>query len=327
MSPIAPIRTIPSRCVISSSLASHELQETCQSRTGTPLAIPRNPLEREASMATQTAAPAPQNLLSDETKEFYREAMQAFGEAKLPFLVGGAYAYARYTGIVRHTKDFDVFVHPRDFDRALEVFVRQGWQTERTFSHWLGKGYRGEDFVDVIFSAGNAVARVDELWFEHSVAEEVLGYPTRLIPAEEMIWSKSFIMERERFDGADVSHVLHARARELDWDRLLRRFEPNGGWRVLLAHLTLFGYIYPGDAALITTNVIDTLNDRLRPATAHPASEAKPRLHRGTILSRSQYLIDTHLWGYEDARLQPVGNMTPGELELWTESAAKDGDA
>ena len=28
----------------------------------------------------------------------------------MPFLVGGAYAFARYTGIERHTKDFDVFV-------------------------------------------------------------------------------------------------------------------------------------------------------------------------------------------------------------------------
>jgi hypothetical protein len=96
---------------------------------------------------------------------------------------------------------------------------------------------------------------------------------------------------------------------------------------VLLAHLTLFGYIYPGDAALIPTRVIDTLNDRLRHETDHPASEAKSRLCRGTILSRSQYLIDTHLWGYEDARLRPVGSMTPAEIELWTESSAKDGDA
>jgi hypothetical protein len=276
---------------------------------------------------TTTQIPAPPEALSDQTKAFYREAMRAFDEAELPFLVGGAYAYARYTGIERHTKDFDVFVRPEDFDRALEVFARQGWQTDRTFSHWLGKGYRGEDFVDVIFSSGNGVARVDDQWFAHAVAEEVLGYPTRLIPAEEMIWSKAFIMERERFDGADVAHLFHARARELDWDRLLRRFEPDGGWRVLLAHLVLFGYIYPGDAALVPTRVIDLLSDRLRRETDEPAGDARSRLCRGTILSRSQYLIDTHLWGYEDARLEPEGRMTAGELERWTASAAKDGDA
>ena len=32
----------------------------------------------------------------------------------MPFLVGGAYAFERYTGIARHTKDFDLFIHPRD---------------------------------------------------------------------------------------------------------------------------------------------------------------------------------------------------------------------
>lgn len=281
-------------------------------------------------MTTQTANPTQahpaQDILSTETREFYREAMRAFDDAQVPFLVGGAYAYARYTGIERHTKDFDVFVRPEDFDRALEVFLQKGWKTERTFSHWLGKGYHGEDFVDVIFSSGNGIARVDEIWFEHAVEETVLDYRTKLIPAEEMIWSKSFIMERERFDGADVAHVLHARSGELDWDRLLRRFEPNGGWRVLLAHLILFGYIYPGDAHLIPNRVIETLNERLRRETARPAGEAKSRLCRGTILSRSQYLIDTHLWGYEDARLEPVGNMTGPQLACWTDSAATDGD-
>lgn len=276
-----------------------------------------------ATEATQT----PQDLLAPETIEFYREAMDAFDEAGVPFLVGGAYAYARYTGIERHTKDFDVFVRPEDFDRALDAFARKGWPTERTFAHWLGKGLKGEDFVDVIFSSGNGVARVDELWFDHAVEGEVLERPVRLIPAEEMIWSKSFIMERERFDGGDVSHVFHACAAKLDWDRLLRRFDGSGGgggWRVLLAHLTLFGYIYPGDAHLIPNRVMETLTERLCQETREPSPDTK--LCRGTILSRSQYLIDVHRWDYQDARIQPAGNMTAQEVEAWTAAIEKDGD-
>jgi hypothetical protein len=266
----------------------------------------------------------PQDLLAPETIEFYREAMDALDEAGAPFLVGGAYAYARYTGIERHTKDFDVFVRPEDFDRALDAFARKGWQTERSFSHWLGKGLKGEDFVDVIFSSGNGVARVDELWFDHAPEGEVLERPVRLVPAEEMIWSKSFIMERERFDGADVAHVFHARAADLDWDRLLRRFDVNAGWRVLLAHLTLFGYIYPGDAHLIPNRVMDRLTERLCQETREPSPDT--RLCRGTILSRSQFLVDVHRWGYEDARIQPTGNMTGEQVEAWTTAAEKDGD-
>ncbi|MEA2603577.1 MAG: hypothetical protein QOF89_4569 [Acidobacteriota bacterium] len=273
-------------------------------------------------MTMTTETEAPQQGLAPETADFYREALAAFEEAGVPVLVGGAYAYARYTGIVRHTKDFDVFVKPRDIGRALDAFAARGWKTERTFAHWLGKGYKGNDFVDVIFSSGNGVARVDDLWFQHAVDDTVLGRPVRLVPPEEMIWSKAFIMERERFDGADVAHVLRCRAADLDWDRLLRRFEPHGGWRVLLVHLVLFGYIYPGDARLIPGRVLETLAGRLRGDTA---GEDEP-LCRGTILSRSQYLVDVLQWGYEDARLQPEGNMSPEEVERWTLAAEKDGD-
>ena len=63
----------------------------------------------------------------------------------------------------------------------------------------------------------------------------VLDVPVRLIPPEEMIWSKSFVRERERYDGADVAHVLRACADTLDWPRLVRRFDAH--WRVLLHHL------------------------------------------------------------------------------------------
>lgn len=279
-------------------------------------------------MATATAMnpekQTPQDLLAPETIEFYREAMDALDEAGVPFLVGGAYAFARYTGIERHTKDFDVFVRPEDFDRALDAFARKGWETERSFSHWLGKGIKGEDFVDVIFSSGNGVARVDELWFDHAPEGKVLDRPVRLVPAEEMIWSKSFIMERERFDGGDVAHVFHAYAKDIDWDRLLRRFDKDGGWRVLLAHLTLFGYIYPGDAHLIPNRVMESLTERLCQETRKPSPET--RLCRGTILSRSQYLVDIHRWNYEDARLQPTGNMTAQEIKDWTAAIEKDGD-
>ncbi|HEV2845290.1 MAG TPA: nucleotidyltransferase family protein [Thermoanaerobaculia bacterium] len=275
-------------------------------------------------MATLTATPKPNELLSEETIEFYRQAMNALDRGGVPFLVGGAYAFARYTGIERHTKDFDVFVKPEDFERALDVLGREGWKTERTFDHWLGKAYHGDDFVDVIFSSGNGVARVDDLWFEHAVEGEVLGRPVLLMPAEEMIWSKSLIMERERFDGGDVNHVIHSRVDELDWDRLLRRFEPHGAWRVLLAHLTLFGYVYPGDAHRIPDRVIETLTGKLLQETAEPADG--DRLCRGTILSRSQYLIDVHTWGYQDARLEPAGNMSAEEIEKWTAAAEEDGD-
>jgi hypothetical protein len=262
----------------------------------------------------------PHDHLAPATLEFYRRVMTSLQEARVPLLVGGAYAFARYTGIVRHTKDFDVFVHPRDFDPTLEELRRIGCAVERPFPHWLGKGYCGDDFVDVIFSSGNGIARVDDLWFEHALDEEVLGIPARLCPAEEMIWSKAFILERERYDGADVAHVLRARAEELDWERLLRRFGSH--WPVLLSHLILFGYVYPGEADRIPARVVDELSGRLRHSRGGSASS--DRLCRGTILSRSQYLVDVEKWGYRDARLEPVGPMSAEELEIWTQAAEEE---
>jgi hypothetical protein len=262
----------------------------------------------------------PNNHLAPEAYDFYRRAMTGLQAARVPFLVGGAYAFARYTGIVRHTKDFDIFVDPRDFDRALDELRQLGCTVERSFPHWLGKAYCGDDFVDVIFSSGNGVARVDELWFEHAVDEEVLGIPSKLCPAEEMIWSKSFILERERYDGGDVAHVLRARADDLDWERLVSRFGAN--WPVLLSHLVLFTYIYPDERQRIPVRLMEDLMGRQREQMSSPPS--KERLCRGTILSRSQFLVDVEQWGYRDAREVPLGSMTANELAIWTQAAQEE---
>jgi Uncharacterised nucleotidyltransferase len=248
--------------------------------------------------------------------------MRALNEAGVEYMVGGAYAFARYTGIVRHTKDFDVFVHPRDFERALAALEQAGYPVERNFPHWLGKAWCGEYFVDLIFSSGNGVARVDRRWFEHAVEETVLGVEVKLCPAEEMIWSKAFIMERERFDGADVAHLLRRAGRTLDWDRLRQRFD--GNWQVLYAHLVLFSYIYPGERDIVPRQVIEQLSQRLIAEGTQPDAAAR-ELCRGTILSRAQYLVDVERWGYLDPRLAPHGNLTEQEAETWTAGIADDG--
>jgi hypothetical protein len=260
-------------------------------------------------------------LLSPESIRFYRQALSILAEAGVPHLVGGAYAYARYTGIQRHTKDFDVFIRSEDFDRAARAFDAAGYRSELTFPHWLGKAYgNGEDFVDLIFSAGNGVAKVDDRWFEHAVKDRVFGVETLLIPAEEMIWSKGLIMERERFDGADVAHVIRAVGDKLDWDRLLERFGPF--WRALYAHIVMFGFIYPSDRAKVPSRVVEELTERLRKETAAGNGDAK--VCYGTVISRQQYLKDVDDWGYQDARLVHE-TMNEAEIAHWTAGIAIDG--
>ena len=266
-------------------------------------------------------AHAPVTPLDQQTRDFYVRSMEVMSKGGLPFLVGGAYAFAQYTGIERHTKDFDIFIRHEDFERAAKLFSDAGYHVERTFAHWLGKAFRGEDFVDLIFSAGNAVAAVDDLWFEHAVTSRVFGMQVKLIPAEEMIWSKGMIMERERYDGGDVAHIIHAVGEELDWRRLIDRYGLY--WRTLYAHIILFGFIYPSRRSVIPSWVMDELAKRLASETKE--GDAKEKVCNGTIISRQQYLVDIHEWGYKDARLQPLGNMSSEEIAHWTAGIALDG--
>ena len=255
--------------------------------------------------------------------DFYRRAMTALGAAGVPYLVGGAFALARYTGIHRHTKDFDVFLRRRDLDRALAALAGIGLAVDRSFPHWLAKACEGDLFVDLIYSSGNGVAEVDDLWFEHALEGEVLDLPVLLCPPEEMIWSKSFIMERERYDGADVAHLLRCRGDALDWGRLLKRFSGPDS-RVLLTHLILFGYIYPGERSTVPRRVMDELLARMAVDHADQDTPTPERLCRGPILSRGQYLVDLEEWGYEDARRRPIGRMSDEELAIWTAAAREE---
>ena len=265
-------------------------------------------------------AAIPDAVLSENSIRFYRHALSILNDAQVPHLVGGAYAYARYTGIERHTKDFDVFIRREHFGRAAWAFQKAGYQAELTFPHWLGKAHKGDDFVDLIFSAGNGVAEVDDLWFEHAVRDKVFGVDVELIPAEEMIWSKGLIMERERFDGADVAHVIRATGADLDWQRVIDRFGPF--WRALYAHLVLFGFIYPSDRSKVPPWVMQELSDRVKRETE--SGDSGEKICYGTIISRQQYLKDIDEWGYKDARLVHE-TMSEDDIEKWTAGIAIDG--
>jgi len=134
------------------------------------------------------------------------------------------------------------------------------------------------------------------------------------VPAEEMIWTKAFIMERERYDGADVAHLLRHCAGLVNWERLVGRFGSH--WRVLLSHLVLFGFIYPGERSLVPSSLLKDLMNRLQAELDVPTRDSK--VCQGTLLSRAQYLVDVEEWGYEDARLTPRGTMTEEQIAEWT---------
>lgn len=245
---------------------------------------------------------------------YYRAAIGHLKSARIPFLVGGAYALEVYAGIIRRTKDFDIFLLEEDVGRCLHVLAEAGYRTELTFPHWLGKAYCGEEFIDVIFSSGNGVCRVDREWFHHCGTGNVLGIDLELCPVEEILWQKAFILERDRCDVADVAHLLRQQGDVLDWNRLLDRF--GDLWRVLQAQILLFDFIYPGHRSIIPGWVRSHLRQRDRQET--PARDSTDRACYGTLLSASQYLRDIDLDGYHDVRLPPTGDLTSEQIAVWT---------
>ena len=248
---------------------------------------------------------------------FFRQVLNLLRKEKIPFLVGGGYAFAAYTNIHRDTKDLDLFIKPEDLESALALAKEHGLKTWIKSPHWLGKIAKGEYFVDLIFSSGNGACPVDDRWFANAPTSTLLGQKVGLTPPEEMIWSKAFIMERHRYDGADVAHILLARAPDLDWERLIDRFAEK--WPVLLSHLLMFRFVYPQRARQVPDEVLSRLIARL-PETAR----AEPLEHgqsacRGTLLSFLEYIPDVRSWGFRDARLRPEGSMSQREIDRWTD--------
>jgi hypothetical protein len=246
--------------------------------------------------------------------------MAVLDEAEVPYLVGGAFALRQYADIDRFTRDLDLFIRPFDLERALDAYERAGFRTEVTAPHWLAKVVHEDLYVDLIFSSGNGVATVDDTWFDRAVQSRCLDVPAWLIPAEEMIWSKGFVMERERFDGADVLHIILRMAERLDWDRILDRFGEH--WRVLFAHLVLFGFAYPTERWRIPGRVLRELIRRLEAEVdTRPDGDA---IVAGTLLSRTQYLPGVRRWGFGDARLLPPAEIPADELEVWDDAGVRE---
>ena len=253
---------------------------------------------------------------SDKTSQsIYRLALLDMQRSGVSFLVGGAFALESYTGVIRRTKDLDVFVLRQNVDGLMRFLADAGYETEVRFPHWISKAHRDDHVIDIIFGSGNGICPVDEKWFSAAPIATIMGERVRLVPVEEMIWSKAFIMERERYDGADIAHLLHARSKDLDWARLLWRF--NRHWRVLFSHLILFGFIYPGRRLQIPHWLMREMIQRLDAELQTLSSDRD--VCQGTLLSWGQYLDRIEQGEYEDARHRPRGSLTIGDTKFVTE--------
>ena len=231
-----------------------------------------------------------------EAVDFYAESLKLLIDSRYPFLLSGTYALSCYTGIVRPTKDLDVFCKPSDAPKILNFFRERGYRISIEDDRWIGKVWKDENFFDVIYNISTASIPITEDWFAERYEVEVYGTKVPITPPTEFILSKLFLQDRYRYDGADVAHVILKKHDEIDWRKLLNAMELY--WEVLLMHVLNFRFIYPTEREAIPHWLLDELMDRLA-AQAH-MPPAKMRICRGRLFSPRDYVIDIAEWGFAD---------------------------
>jgi hypothetical protein len=238
-----------------------------------------------------------------ESRAFYKEALALLQETGTHFMLGGAFAMFHYTGIYRDTKDLDVFCKSSEYPAILKHFAEKGYRTELTDVRWLAKVFKNDYFIDIIFDTVNNICRVDDTWYERAVACEFCDTEVRMIPPEELIWCKLYVQNRERFDGADINHVLLKKGKDLNWKHVLFRMDQH--WHLLLMQLLSFQFCYPADYHdIIPKWLFDELIRRANEQYDLPPAVEK--VCRGPVIDQTQYQTDIKEWNYKSYTIKTV---------------------
>ncbi len=215
----------------------------------------------------------------------YRQVIAGARRRGIRFALGGGFAVSVYTGQWRASKDLDVYVLPRDREAMIGITARVGLTDyhervpyDRT---WIYRSAKEDIIVDIMWSMANHRAPVDEAWLLRGAAVNVNGEHLRVLPVEEMIWDKLYVMQRDRCDWPDTLNLLYAAGPTLDWRYLLSRVD--GDAPLLRALLSVFSWVSPGRACALPRWIWD--------AIGLPPPEDGPDSHRARV-----DLLDRRTW-------------------------------
>jgi Nucleotidyl transferase of unknown function (DUF2204) len=247
---------------------------------------------------TPTSLPVTSSVpaeIPEKQEALAREVLVALERRRIPFAVAGAFALLQHTGICRATKDLDLFLTSENSSAALRYLQGHGFQCEVCDPVWLAKVHRDDYFVDLITGMSNAAVSVNESWIRYAQPANVLGIKTRVLAAEELLVSKLFVTRRERFDGADIVHIIYATRGKLDWGRILHLADEH--WEMLLWALVLFRYVYPAQTHYVPIVLWQDLLGRFLKLTLEPDGKGK---FRGSLIDDNMFAIDVNDWGLDD---------------------------
>jgi len=233
--------------------------------------------------------------LPPEATSLYSEVLDAMNEHGVPYAVAGAFAMQKYTGIWRLTKDLDLFMKAEDIPAVLDHLAKLDFRCETLDPVWLSKAHRGEYFVDLISGMSNAVIVVDDSWMRRAIPAIIAGVPSRIISVEDLLASKLFVVRRERFDGADIAHIIYRMRGNIAWDRVLELAGEH--WEIVLLALVLFRYTYPAQTHFVPPALWQDLIGRYMHEVQHPDPKAR---FRGSLVDDNMFSIDIKDWGLDD---------------------------
>lgn len=191
--------------------------------------------------------------IPEEQWAFYKEVIAAVKTTGGHFALGGAFAWACYTGLYRNTKDLDLYVLPAEKEQYIAALTSIGavdlFDQESYDRGWIYRSTRDGYIVDIIWSMANYRRSLDEDYIEAGPVIDIRGERLHVLPAEELILNKLYILQRSRSDWFDVFNLLYCTDGQLDWWRLLAKL---GDDKPLLGGaLQVFAWLCPGRAAKI----------------------------------------------------------------------------
>jgi len=190
-----------------------------------------------------------------------------------------------------------LFIRERDKGEMLRILAESGledyYDQQPYERHWIYRSYKDEIIVDVIWAMANRRAVVDEGWFQGPQVD-CGGERFRLVPAEETLWSKLYVLQRDRCDWPDGLSLIYSQGRDMDWHRLLERLNEDAP--LLSAMLSVFGWLCPGRAQELPAWLWNELGSR------HPQSDTQPDGE-----SNRASLLDSRPWFTPADGEQPAG--------------------
>lgn len=189
-------------------------------------------------------------LIPDQQWSVYERVLKLATGRNLNFALGGGLAFSHYANRWRNTKDLDLYIRPQDKDSMIGVLHEAGltdyFAVKDYDRGWIYRSHDGEIIVDIIWQMANYRAQVDDGWLSRGDLLRIRGWPLRLLPVEELLWSKLYVLQRERCDWGDLLNILYVRGPQIAWGHLLARVGEDK--RVLAAIVELFTWACPDRA-------------------------------------------------------------------------------